>query len=423
MKNGANATSGHMTDTIDEMSSAQERSDLYQAMKMDDAGMGEDEAAALLRHFEARLPQMIDTVDMLVNMESPSNDVDALNRVAKVLATYIAEACGPCEIEWHHLGEEQRPHLVVRLGERTDVLLIGHFDTVHPVGTLEQNPFRITGDRLYGPGSLDMKSGVVLMVEVARYIVQHNRRPNLTLFINSDEELGSTTSVPLVRKLAEGGKIALAFESTLHEGLLKIGARGVRRFKVTATGKGGHAAYAEHNVNPVDAIADIIVDARRLCNPANGIVVTPTVITASDAPNVVPNTASVILECRGDSERKLDEVERSILRMKPTDDRVTVLSELVVQVETFEMRSDNAAFAFARQGAELLGMPEPKGVEARGAGDVNAIASIIPDAMEGLGGWGDGLHDPEREHVMVSSLVPSVALSAMITQLCLNEHR
>jgi glutamate carboxypeptidase len=392
-------------------------------MDMDGSSVSDEQAKALLAHFEARLPQMIDTIDMLVNIESPSNDVDALNRIAKVLATYVAEACGPCEIEWHFLGDEQRPHLVVRLGERTDVLLIGHFDTVHPVGTIEQNPFRITGDRLYGPGALDMKSGVVLMIEVARYIVQHNRRPNLTLFLNSDEELGSITSVPLIREIARGGKIALAFESTLHEGLLKIGARGVRRFKVTATGKGGHAAYAEHNVNPVDAIADIIVDARRLCNPTNGIVVTPTVITASDAPNVVPNVASVILECRGDSERKLDEVERSIMRMKPTDDRVTVVCELVVQVETFEMRSDNTAFAYARQSAEQFGMPEPIGVEARGAGDINAIAGIIPDSMEGLGGWGDGLHDPEREHVMVSSLVPSVALSTMITQLCLDDHR
>lgn len=405
------------------MSSASERSDLYQATQMATSSAGEEAAAEMRRHFEDRLPQMLQQIEKLVNIESPSSDVDALNRIAKVLAEYIAEACGPCEIEWHFMGEEERPHLVVRLGDRTDVLLIGHFDTVHPVGTLALNPFSIKKDRLNGPGSLDMKAGVVLMVELARYVAHNNRRPNLTLFINSDEELGSPTSRELIREVAQGGKIALAFESTLHEGLLKIGARGVRRFMVTVTGKGGHAAYAEHNVNPVDALADIIVDARKLYNPANGVVVTPTVVTGSDAPNVVPNVASVILECRGDSERKLEEVERTIRRMKPKDPRITVAVELVIAVETFEMHQDNHAFRYAKAAANLLGMAPPKGVEARGAGDVNTVASVIPDALEGLGGWGDGLHDPEREHVMISSLVPSVLISTLMTQLCLDEHR
>jgi glutamate carboxypeptidase len=405
------------------MSTAQERSDLYEAEIMEGPSVSDEKAREILRYFEERLPSMLETIEMLVNIESPSSDVDGLNEVGKVIATLVAEACGPCEIAWHYLGEEKRPHLIVQLGERTDVLLIGHFDTVHPVGTLEKNPCVIKGDRLYGPGALDMKAGVVIMLEIARYLVQNNRRPNVTLFMNSDEELGSITSRSLLREVAAGGKVALAFESTLHEGLLKTGARGVRRFLVTATGKGGHAAYAEHNVNPVDAIADVIVDARRICDPANGIVVAATVVTGSDTPNVVPNVASVVLECRGDSETKLDEVERTITRMKPSDDRVTIAVERVVHVETFEMRDDNKAFAYAREAAEALGMPEPKGVEARGAGDINAIASIVPDAIEGLGGWGDGLHDPHREHVMVSSLVPSAALSTFLTQLCLDGNR
>src|SRR5690606_11526616 len=108
------------------------------------------------------------------------------------------------------------PHLIVRFGERTDVLLIGHFDTVHPIGTLEKHPWNIKGDRAYGPGILDMKSGVVIMMEIARCILRNDPRPNLTLFINSDEELGSPTSVPVLRRAAEGASIALAFESTVH---------------------------------------------------------------------------------------------------------------------------------------------------------------------------------------------------------------
>jgi hypothetical protein len=89
---------------------------------------------------------------------------------------------------------------------------------------------------------------------------------------------------------------------------------------------------------------------------------------------------------------------------------------------TFEMRDDNAAFACAVEAAAMLGMPRPQGIEARGAGDINYLADIIPDALEGLGGWGDGLHDPLREHVMISSLVPSGALSALMIGLALNEE-
>jgi glutamate carboxypeptidase len=380
-------------------------------------------ATDALRHFEGRLPHIIEVIERLVNVESPSTDIPALNTMANVLEECLTEICGPCEVEWFRGGEEQRPHLLVRLGERTDVLLIGHFDTVHPVGTLEEHPFKIDGDRLHGPGALDMKGGVVLMMEVARYILEHNTRPNLTLFFNSDEEIGSVTSNERLVEIAEGGKIALAFESTLHQGLLKTGARGVRRFKLTATGRGGHAAYPEHNVNPVDALADVILTARKLSNPPNGIVVTPTIVQGAEMANVVPGTASIYLECRGDSEQKLEDVERAIYRIRATDERVTITAERFIYMHTFEKRDENKAFAYAKAASESLGYEEPIGVEARGAGDVNYVSIAIPDALEGLGGWGDGLHDPLREHLMISSLIPSAALSAIMTQSCLDDHR
>ena len=364
---------------------------------------------------------MLDAITKFISMETPATDIGALNLFAKELENYVRETCGSSSIEWISEKKDGRPHLVVRLGERTDVLLIGHFDTVHPVGTLRQNPVRIHGDRFYGPGSLDMKAGLVIMTEIARYITQVREQPNVTLVFNSDEEIGSFSSGDLLREVADGARIGLVFESTIHEGLLKIGARGVRCYQITATGKGGHVAYPEHNVNPVETIADLIVEARKWHDPPSGIVVVPTMLSGSDATNVVPHFATVTFEARGTSEARLEEVERAFYRLSAKDPQVTLAVERIKQIETFELRNDNRAFAYAEKSAELLGMAELHGVEARGASDTNQIARVLPHAMEGLGGWGDGLHDPEREHVMVSSLVPSAALSSLITEMCLDD--
>lgn len=383
---------------------------------------GVNYATDVRSYFEARVPAMLESIKALVEIESPSVDVEALNKAASFVAERVAELCGDCDIEWN-FAEDGRPHLIVRFGERTDVLLIGHFDTVHPIGTLEKHPWNIKGDRAYGPGILDMKSGVVIMMEIARCILRNDPRPNLTLFINSDEELGSPTSVPVLRRAAEGASIALAFESTVHEGLLKIGLRGMRRFIITLTGKGGHAAYPEHNINPVDSLADVILHVRKLNDPANGIVVTPTTVSGAEAGNVVPNEAVVVLDVRGDTEAKLENVELQLKRLSVADPRVTVNVERTIKFETFEVRDNNRAFAFAKEAGRLLGIPSVSGVEARGGGDLNNLANIVPDGLEGLGGWGDGLHDPTREHVMISSLPSSAALGTLITQMALDDTK
>lgn len=135
----------------------------------------------------------------------------------------------------------------------------------------------------------------------------------------------------------------------------------------------------------------------------------------------MPDEAEVNFSLRGASESLLDVAERGIKSVRPHDERVELEVERWIHVPAFEMRDDNYAFDLAQRAAMALGLSAPKGVEARGASDVNQVAPVIPDAIEGLGGWGGGLHSAEQEYVELSSLVPSVALGTLMTATALEE--
>lgn len=369
----------------------------------------------VIEYFEDRKPQMLAAIEQLVAVESWSHDLAALEMCAVELEKLCIEITG-LRPTWVRGEGDQRPHLRLDLGDRTDMLLIGHFDTVHPTGTLLSHPTRVDGDRLYGLGALDMKSGCILMLEIARFLTRDGARPNVTLFFNSDEEIGSPTSQDALRKTATGAGGAMIFESTFHESVVKTGLRGVRHLQVMVAGKGGHAAYPEHYINPVDALGEVIMAARALHDPSNGVVVSPTRLTGSEVENVVPDMAMVHLDVRGRSEEILEHVEKCIRRISVEDERIEVTVNRLIRIPTFEQRDDNRVFALARDAADALGLPTLQGVEGRGASDANQIADQTPHIIEGLGGWGDGLHNAEREHILISSLVPSAALGALTAE-------
>lgn len=369
----------------------------------------------LIAHYEARSGDIVAAIQRLASIESPSFDIAALELCATELAAYIEEMTG-LQPRWCRGGDEKRPHLRLDLGDRPDVLMIGHFDTVHPMGTLAAHPIRMEGDRLYGPGTLDMKGGITVMIEVARYLLAHHDRPNVTLFFNSDEEIASPTSGPILREIAADSTVALVYEFSTHEGVYRVGARGVRWLKYEITGKGGHAAYPEHMLNPVDALVDVLAAARQLNDPKNGLVVTPTMVAASEVPNAVSDKAVVHIDVRGTSDRRLDELEKRLARIRPSDERFEVQVERVLSIPTFEYFEDNLGLDLAKRASSALGLPEPQGIEGRGASDANQIASVLPHAIEGFGGWGDGMHNAPREYVHVSSLLTNAALTTLMIE-------
>ncbi len=371
----------------------------------------------VLEHFAERTPAMLSAIQSLVEVESPSSDIDSLEQCAQILATYVTAMTGKTPT-WLRGGHDGRPHLRFDYGERTDVLLVGHFDTVHPLGTIDRVPFSIEGDRAYGPGVLDMKAGLVIMTELVQYFQSVTDEPNITLFFNSDEESGSLDSGPLLRDIAPPATLIIALEYTDPSGLVKIGARGGRAYRVTVTGKGGHAAYPEINKNPVEALADIIVQARRAHDPSIGRVVVPTILEASESVNVVPDSASVSFDVRVSDAAYYDDVDKIFSRFA-LDEGFDVEVDIELEFPVHKADFDGYPYQVAKAAGAAIGL-EVRGVEARGASDANQVAPVNANALEALGAAGDGSHS-EREHLFVSLLPRQAALCTLMVEQALSD--
>lgn len=370
----------------------------------------------LLKLYGNRTAQMVAAVQHLVAHESPSGDMAGLDACALELSMYFERTVG-VKPELLRTGTEQRPHLCARLGDRTRLLLIGHFDTVYPPGTLAAHPTRIEGDRLYGLGALDMKAGLVIMAELCRWLVHQYERPDVTVLFNSDEEIGSTGSGEISRSLAVDADAVLVFEYGNKDGSLRTSNRGVRWIEVELVGRGGHAAYSDAELNPVEALSDVIVAARALHDPAHGLVVTPTVVEGSAIANAVPDRAVVQFDIRGRTEAQLDEVTRAFATLTVGNSNIELRTRTILRIPAFERVDDNRAFAYAQSAAAELGLPTPISIEGYGASDNNQVGYVNHHTLEGLGGWGGGQHNADKEYLAISSLAPAAALAtAMVVR-------
>lgn len=370
------------------------------------------------RYFRALLPEMIDFTKDLVEVESFTKDIASLDRCAYKLADHIFARLG-IRPQFMRVGEEERPHLRVDLGTRPDVVLIGHFDTVHPLGSLELNPARYVDGRLYGPGALDMKGGCVMMIEIARRLQQTMKSPNISLFFNSDEELGSFTSDVLLCDMAQHARGAMVFDFGDPSRALRNAARGVHHILVKVKGKGGHAAYPERVHNPVEMVAKIIASLDKIRDGANGLSVTPTIVEGSESTNVVRDVALLGIDIRGRYDEQFERVKEFLRTFGTADFQVEV--ETLLWRPAFPPNAHNAVLAAAQVAAENLGWAPLHCMEARGASDANTIASVCDSIVDGLGGWGEGAHSDTREFLDVESLVHFATLGAATSELILAE--
>jgi glutamate carboxypeptidase len=192
------------------------------------------EPAKLRRTLTDQLPEMVAQLDALVACESPSNDVAALSRCAELLDRQAADLWG-ARPEW--IRSDGRPHLCWRFGSETAALVIGHLDTVWPMGTLADWPFQVDGSLATGPGCFDMKAGLVQGLHAVATLPD---RSGLTVLVTSDEEIGSPTSSGLIERLARDARAALVLEPSAG-GALKTGRKGISCYQVEVSGRAAHA--------------------------------------------------------------------------------------------------------------------------------------------------------------------------------------
>ena len=358
------------------------------------------------------LNEMLADLELLVTTESPSHDVAALTTSAAVLAGLIERRLGTPPVL---VDGPAGPHVHWRGGDSTRVLIIGHHDTVFPLGALAARPFAIADGKVTGPGVFDMKAGIVQAVHAVGSLADAS---GIEILITSDEEVGSATSRALIEERALVCGTVLVFEPSADGGAVKIARKGVGTFEVIVHGKASHAGLEpEKGVNSLVAAAELITTIATFGDPARGTTVTPTMAASGTAENVVPARTRVVVDVRVVEPAEKTRIEALMAGLHTTVAGATI--EVLGGVNRPPMHESASAglFPVAQRAAEMAGLPPLVGVAVGGGSDGNLTAAIGVPTLDGLGAVGGGAH-ADHEHVWVDTMVDRARLTAaLLTQL------
>lgn len=360
-----------------------------------------------------RSTEMVDAIGALVEVESPSSDVAACTSCVSTAADIARAWLGSSARITEHGG---RP--VLQWGPaRPRVLLLGHLDTVWPLGTLERIPWQIDGDRMRGPGVFDMKAGVVQAI-AAVSLLEADADDGIGLLFTTDEEIGSGTSRDLIEETARGAAAVLVMEPSI-DGDLKSARKGTSWYEVEIRGRASHAGLdPERGINALVEAASLVRDAVTWAAPSLGTTVTPTTGRAGVTDNTVPDRASIGIDVRAWSAEEQARVDELVRSWRPAHPEAGVsIVRGGINRPAMEESSGRGLTALALEAAAILGIA-PLGARAvGGASDGNFTAALGVPTLDGLGAVGDGAH-ADHEWASVAAVPERTALiAALVAEL------
>ena len=376
------------------------------------------DAIRIQDHFRLRLPAILDSIREIVEIESPSRDEAGSAEVTGWIERRLVETGCPVEIRRvpsPGIGD----HLVIRAfadasGSRP-TLLLGHTDTVHPVGAKAQNPTRIEGDRYYGCGVFDMKANIVLMIEVLRYFAETRTLPSrpITIVLSCDEEVGSYTGREHVEREARLSAECLVFEPSAG-GKVKTGRKGTGMFTVKAHGVPAHAGLdPEKGASAILELARQIERLNKLNAPDAGTTVNVCTIEGGTTSNVIPEYAECSVDVRFTTAVEGTRIEREIRSLTAVDARVSL--EVTGALNRPPMERTEAVVALFERTREIGASYgyEVDETQVGGASDGNFVGAVGTPVLDGLGVAGDGAHTL-GEYILISDITPRAALLTML---------
>ena len=371
----------------------------------------------MLKYLQDKREEIIATLGRVVEMESPSTDKEAVDRLASYLAREFAAVGGDVEVVRQ---ERYGDHLRISWGQGEDqILVLCHMDTVWPVGEIERRPFRIEGDKAYGPGVFDMKGGLVQTLFALKALRELGRVPKhrVVVLCNSDEEIGSPSSRPLIEAEARRSKYVLVAEPAVPpDGALKTWRKGVGFFRLEIEGKSSHAgADPEKGVSAVEELAHQVLYLHGLTDYEKGSTVNVGVVAGGTRSNVVAARAEAEIDLRVMNEAEARRLTEAILNLKPVLTGTTLRVTGGMNRPPMERAARNVALY--ERAAELgreLGLTL-KEAGSGGGSDGNFTAALGIPTLDGVGAVGDGSH-AVHEHVIVDTLVPRTALMARLME-------
>ena len=368
----------------------------------------------LISFLKEHRPAMLEVLERMVRIESPSFNRDSVNRCADYVAGVAESQGGRVK---RHRSTDYGDHLQVDFGPSKGkrLLLLGHLDTVWDIGTLERMPYRIADGRVWGPGVLDMKCGVTMMLFALRALqatCQTLPRP-VTLLLNSDEEVGSVTSRPLTEKLAKSAAAVLVLEpGTGLTGKLKTARKGVGDYEVRVRGLASHAGVDfTKGVSATLELARQIPRIAGFTRLTRGITVNAGVIGGGTRTNVVAEEAWAKVDIRIARLRDEAWLDRQFHSLRPYDKRAQI--EVTGGLNRPPMERSAGIVKLFRTAQKLAG---ELGVNAEesltgGGSDGNFTAALGIPTLDGLGGVGEGAH-AINESILVDRIADRTALIA-----------
>jgi len=347
----------------------------------------------------------------LVECESPSADLAAVARSADVVARIGTARLG---VAPEYVVLEGRTHLRWRLGSGPSrVVVLGHHDTVWPIGSLLTHPWSVAGGVVRGPGCFDMKAGLAMAFHALAGLTG---RDGVALLVTGDEELGSPSSRALIEDEAGGACAALVLEASADGGALKTERKGVSLYDVRVLGRAAHAGLEpERGVNATLELAHQALVVSALGDARTGTTVTPTMMRAGTTTNTVPAEGSFTVDVRTRSLAEQARVDAAMRSLRAVVPGASLEVAGGPNRPPLEAAASAELFDRAQTLAARLDLPEPVRAAVGGASDGNFTAGVGTPTLDGLGAVGGGAH-ADDEHVLVDALTGRTALLAALVE-------
>ena len=374
--------------------------------------------AALLRFLKPRLPQMLAVLRTFVLAESPSLEKTPADR-----------CCGIVAAEWRKQGARVERLAQMHRGDHLRItwqqpkpraagqlLVLGHYDTVHATGTLAKMPFRLSAGKAYGPGTFDMKAGIVQALFALQVLqqAQTELRKRIVFLWTSDEEIGSDSSRKLIELEARRSDAVFVLEPSLGpRGLLKTARKGVGEAEIIVHGRASHAGLApQEGVNAVHELAHQIARLQSWNDLRRGISVNADIVEGGTRVNVIAERARAVVDLRALRVADMRRLEQRLRALRPLARGARLEVHGGFNRAPMERKVSAALFSRAKSLAAQMGLPIGECV-AGGGSDGNLTAALGVPTLDGLGAVGDGAHSA-HEYALVKAMPERAALLAAL---------
>lgn len=360
------------------------------------------------------LKQYLHELKKVVNIDCGTATIEGVDKVSQIFQQWYQAENWLCDRV--PLGDKVGPGLFATNkpdAEDFDVLLVGHMDTVFPVGTVAERPFHIEGNRAFGPGVSDMKSGLLNILWALRGLDKRDlNRLSIAVAMNPDEETGSVHSHHWIGELAKRSRCVLVCEAARADGSLVKARKGMSRYCLQFMGVASHAGNdPEKGRSAITALAHAVLAVNQFAAPTLGTTINVGVISGGNAANIVPDSAQMIIDLRFEDNQEYQRVHERVMALANHSFSPDVKTLVQQQAQVPAMSPSKATEALMRN-VEQAG--EAEGIEVRwqavgGGSDANHTAALGVPSLDGFGPIGAGFHSPS-EYLELDSIEPRVRL-------------